>query len=315
MFISIVSPVYKAEKLVELLVSRVTEAVSLITSEYEIILVEDGSPDKSWEAIQEVCKKHSHVRGVKLSRNFGQHYAITAGLQEANGEWIVVMDCDLQDRPEEIPRLYQKAIEGFDLVFARRKFRKDGPLKKLSSKLFYSAFSYLTETKQDAAVANFGIYHRKVIKAILSLGDVIRYFPTMSQWVGFEKGYLDVTHAEREEGKSSYSWKKLFKLAFNTVIAFSDKPLRLTISLGILISLISFVIGGFYLVKYFLGEVEVLGYTSLIVSIWFLSGVIIIVLGIIGVYLGKNFEQSKNRPPFIVDYKLNVLEGIKTRTP
>ena len=311
-YISIVSPVYKAESLIALLIARLEESLSLISPYYEIILIEDGSPDNSWREIQNACKENEKVKGVKLSRNFGQHYAITAGLGVARGEWVVVMDCDLQDQPEEIPRLHEKALQGFDLVFARRAFRKDGVLKKFSSKVFYSAFSYLTETKQDAAVANFGIYHQKVVKAILSLGDYIRYFPTMSQWVGFKKGYLDVEHAERGDGKSSYSWKKLFQLAYNTIIAFSDKPLRLTIQLGISISLISFLIGIFYLYKYYMGDIEVLGFTSLIVSIWFLCGVIIIVLGILGVYLGKTFEQSKNRPSYIIDQELNIQIPLKS---
>lgn len=303
--VSIVSPVYKAESSLKKLVTKIHENVNLITDQYEIILVEDGSPDQSWGKIEQICREDSKVKGIKLSRNFGQHPAITAGLQAAQGNWIILMDCDLQDRPEEIPQLYQKALEGYDLVFATRSVRKDNWLKRMSSKVFYRFFSYMTDTSQDHTIANFGIYHHKAIKAVLSMGDYIRYFPTMSQWVGFKKTKLEVQHGYRDEGESSYTWKKLFSLAWNNIIAFSDKPLRLTVKFGLTISLFSFFIGFYYLLQYVKGKIEVLGYASLIVSIWFLSGIIIMVIGITGIYLGKIFEKVKNRPIYIIEKIIN----------
>lgn len=305
MYLSVVSPVYRAEEIIEQLVSEIHQAVSQITDAYEIILVEDGSPDHSWEAIQRVCVHDTKVKGVKLSRNFGQHAAITAGLEMAQGEWVVVMDCDLQDRPDEIPHLLAKAKEGYELVFAQREVRQDGFLKKLSSKLFYKIFSYLTDTVQDSSVANFGIYHRKVVDAVIGLGDIIRFFPTMTQWVGFRRAYLPVKHDERASGKSSYSWKKLIELAFNNIVSFSDKPLRLTVRLGLLMSLFSVLLGLAYLYLYFTNQIVQLGFASIIISITFFSGLIIFILGIIGIYLGKTFEQVKNRPVHIIDQKLN----------
>jgi dolichol-phosphate mannosyltransferase len=251
-------------------------------------------------------KKDKRVKGINLSRNFGQHYAITAGLSYAKGEWVVVMDCDLQDRPDEIPNLYKKAMEGWDIVFAQRKERKDGFLKKKLSKLFYYLFSYLTETKQDASVANFGIYNKKVIVAILSMKDQIRFFPTMVQWVGFRKYYLPVKHSERFEGKSSYNFKGLFKLALNSILAFSDKPLRLTVKLGFGITLISLLVMLVYFIMYLTGSIKVLGFTSLIISFWFLSGIIIFILGFVGLYIGKMFEKVKDRPNFIVQEEINI---------
>ena len=305
MYLSIVSPVYQAEKTVHLLVTEIQKYVTSITDEYEIILVEDGSPDQSWSRIEQICQSNSRVKGIKLSRNFGQHYAITAGLNASKGKWVVVMDCDLQDRPEEIPRLYQHVKKGYDLVFASRTIRRDSWLKKLSSKVFYAFFSYMTDTQQDHTIANFGIYHRKVIQSILMMGDHIRYFPTMSQWVGFTKTKLEVKHGSREEGSSTYTWRKLLILAWNNIIAFSDKPLRLTIKFGLSISLIAFIIGTYYLIQYLRGAIEVLGYASLILSIWFLSGVIIMVIGILGIYLGKIFERVKNRPLYIIEKEIN----------
>lgn len=306
MYLSIVSPVYRAANLIAELVFEIEQNAKLVTNQYEIILVEDGGPDNSWEIIEQICAENPTVQGIKLSRNFGQHYAITAGLAAAKGEWIVVMDCDLQDVPAEIPRLYEKAKTGFDLVFAQRIQRQDHLAKRFSSYIFYKIFSYLTDTQQDATIANYGIYNRKVIDAILSMKDHIRYFPTMSQWVGFSKGYLPVVHAARKEGTSSYSFTKLLELAFNNMIAFSDKPLRLAIKLGLYISFFSIVIGLFYLYKYISGEILVLGFASLIVSIWFLSGIIIFILGVVGLYIGKTFERTKDRPIYIIEKKLNA---------
>lgn len=303
--ISVVSPVYKAENIVAELVKQVREAVSSITKDFEIILVNDASPDNSWDKIVAECAIDSRVKGINLSRNFGQHYAITAGLHYAKGDWVVVMDCDLQDRPDEIPNLYRKAQEGYDSVFAQRKDRSDSVVKKTFSKVFYRIFSYLTETRQDSSVANFGIYHRKVINAILEMHDQIRFFPAMVQWVGFKKYYLPVQHSERYEGKSSYNFKGLFRLALNTIIAFSDKPMRLTVKLGFFITFISFVVMLVYLVMYFTGHIKVLGFTSLMISFWLLSGIIIFILGFVGLYIGKMFEKVKARPVYVIKEVIN----------
>lgn len=304
--ISIVSPVYRAENIVAELVKQIKESVTGITSDFEIILVNDASPDNSWLKISEECAKDTRVKGINLSRNFGQHYAITAGLSYAKGQWVVVMDCDLQDRPDEIPNLYAKALEGWDSVFAQRQMRTDGFIKKTVSKLFYRVFSYLTDTVQDPSVANFGIYNRCVVDAILNMKDQIRFFPTMVQWVGFRKYYLPVQHAERFEGKSTYNFKGLFRLALNTILAFSDKPLRLTAKLGFTIAILTFIVGIIYFVAYLTGHIQVIGFTSIILSMWFLSGVIMSILGMLGIYIGKVFEKVKERPTFIVAQTNNL---------
>jgi dolichol-phosphate mannosyltransferase len=299
--ISIISPVYKAEKILPELISRIENSVEKITTDYEIILVEDCGQDNSWEVIEKISKNKHHLKGIKLSRNFGQHYAITCGLDHAIGEWIVVMDCDLQDQPEEIEKLYKKAKEGFDIVLASRKQRNDKYFKKLFSKLFYRTLGYLTGSEQDETVANFGIYHRKVIESVISMRESIRYFPTMIKWVGFNQTKLEVTHSSRHEGSSTYSFKKLLNLALDIILAFSDKPIRLTIKFGFLISLISFIIAIYFILKWSFGGVVVLGYTSLIVSIWLLSGFIISTLGVIGLYVGKIFEGVKKRPIYLIE--------------
>lgn len=304
--ISIVSPVYMAEDIIEILVVKIKDEVKILTEDFEIILVEDGSPDNSWKAIVAATKSDQRVKGVKLSRNFGQHYAITAGLDHTKGEWVVVMDCDLQDKPTEIKKLYAKALEGFDIVLARREVRIDNFNKKLLSKIFYRTLGYLTGTKQDPAIANFGIYHKKVVSAIRSLREPIRYFPTMVRWVGFNRTTLNVEHGAREIGRTSYNFKKLLGLGLDIILANSDKPIKLTIKIGFLVALFSFAFGLLTIYKYYVGEIFVIGYTSLLISVWFLAGLILMVLGVIGLYIGKTFEGVKDRPIYILDKKLNI---------
>jgi dolichol-phosphate mannosyltransferase len=301
MEISIVIPVYRAELIMDELIARLTKALDAITPLYEIILVEDGGPDKSWDKIVFHAAKHSQIKGILLSRNFGQHHAITAGLDASKGNWVVVMDCDLQDQPEEIVKLYTKAKEGFDIVFARRAQRQDGFFKRMSSAVFYGVFAYLSGIPQDNSIANFGVYSRKVIDVINSMREPMRAFAPMARWVGFNRTAIDVAHAERFAGESSYNWTKLINLALDFAMAYSDKPLKLTVKLGIGISILSVLYTLYNIILFNLGSITITGYTSLIVSIWFLSGLIIFTLGIIGLYIGKMFEGIKNRPLYIID--------------
>ena len=303
--ISIVSPVYRAEKCIDELVAQIEKEVGEITPSYEIILVEDCGPDDSWGKIEKLCGKSDKIIGIKLSRNFGQHYAITAGLDQSKGDWVVVMDCDLQDRPDQIRKLYNKALEGYDVVQGRREDRKDSFFKKQFSWLFYRTLAYLSGYSQDNTIANFGIYSRKVIDAISAMRETIRFFPTMVAWVGFKKTSIEIEHSMRAEGKSSYTISKLFNLALDIILAFSDKPLRIIIKLGLFTSLASFIYLVYNIYKYFTDQIIVMGYTSLIISIWFLSGLIMLMLGIVGLYIGKTFESTKNRPIYLIDKKLN----------
>jgi glycosyltransferase involved in cell wall biosynthesis len=282
--------------------------VGSITLDFEIILVEDASPDQSWSVIERIAAHNPRIRGIKLSRNFGQHYAITAGLDAAKGDWVVVMDCDLQDRPEEIPALWTKAQEGFDVVLARRAFRQDSFLKRFSSRLFYRTLAWLTGSHQDETIANFGIYSRKVIREIVGMRESIRYFPTMVRWVGFRQTTLDVVHAANSERVSSYNFNKLFNLGLDIMLAFSDKPIRLTVKLGLGIALTGFLFAVFTLIRYLQGEIIVAGYASLIISLWVLSGFILITLGVVGLYVGKTFEGVKNRPIYIIEKEVGTAE-------
>lgn len=301
MKLSIVSPVYRAELVLDELVERISNSIPSAFNSFEIILIDDFSPDNSWKKIMEIAKKNQNVKGFKLSRNFGQHYAITAGLNQVSGDYIVVLDCDLQDQPEEIEKLFNESQKGFDIVLARRYERKDTFFKKTVSKLFYKTLSYLTGTKQDATVANFGIYSKKVIDEVVKLQEKIKYFPTMVKWVGFSTSYVDVEHASRAEGKSNYNLKKLINLALDIILAYSDKPLRLIIKFGLTIAFISFLMVVYVVYSKITGHFNVSGYASLLSSIWFLSGCILTTLGIVGLYVGKTFEGVKNRPTYIIE--------------
>lgn len=305
-FLTIVSPVYRGEKMVAELVRRNVESVSSITDDYEIILVNDASPDNSWAEIVKQCATNPKVKGINLSRNFGQHYAITAGLHYATGEWVVVMDCDLQDRPEEIPNLYWKAREGFDIVYARRAVRKDGFVKKSTSALFYRVFRRLSGIESDKAIANFGIYHKRVIEEFNRMPERTRFFPSQIKYLGFKDASIDVEHSGRPEGKSSYSLLKRFKLGFDVIVSNSNKPLRFAVGLGFGMSALAFLLALYNVIARWTGVIQVPGYTTTVFSIWFVGGLLLWVMGIMGLYVGKIYDQVKGRQLFIVKDKVNL---------
>jgi dolichol-phosphate mannosyltransferase len=213
--ISIVSPVYRADKIIDKLVAEIQETLLRMKVTYEIILVDDRSPDNSWEEMKRNSARFPEVISIRLSKNFGQHPAIIAGLSQAKGKWIVVMDCDLQDQPKEIENLFNKTKEGYDVVLARRTKRQDHFLKKLSSKIFSKVYGFFTDTKYDNEIANFGIYNQKVIQSILQISDYIKFFPLFVNFVGFNSTSITVEHASRETGQTSYSISKLISVAFN----------------------------------------------------------------------------------------------------
>ena len=298
--LSVVIPVYKAEHCLDELYRRLKAALETITPDFEIVLVEDCGGDNSWQVIEGLARNDPRVRGIQFSRNFGQHYGITAGLDYCHGDWVVVMDCDLQDRPEEIPRLYAKALEGYDIVLARRGARRDPLLKRITSWLFYHLFSYLADIEYDGQTGNFRIMSRKVVTNFGRMREQLRFFGGLVQWMGFPSTSIEVEHAERFEGNSTYTFAKLWKLASVTIIAYSDKPLRLAVRFGFLMAFLAFCYGLYALVRATVYGVPIQGWSSLIVSLYFIGGIIIAILGIIGIYLGKTFDESKKRPLYIV---------------
>ncbi len=304
MKISVVIPIYGCRAALPELHRRLTESVSKLTSDYELILVNDSCPQNSWEVIEELSKNDTHVKGIELSRNFGQMKAILAGLDYANGDWIVVMDCDLQDRPEEIPNLYAKAMEGYDAVFARRAERKDNPLKVFLAGMFYKVYSYATDGSYDGAVCNFSIVKRDVIKNYCKMREQHRGYVMYIRWMGYRLTTIDVEHNDRYEGKSSYNLKKRINMALELLTSQSDKLLRLFASMGFVMSLISFFVIIGLIIYHYTANVSV-GWTSMIATTVLMGGLIIMVMGIVGIYVGNIFIQTKDRPLYIVRQILN----------
>lgn len=298
--ISVVTPVYKCEGCLVELYKRLKASLSPISTDFEIIMVNDCSPDHSWELIERLARVDARVKGIHLSRNFGQHHAITAGLDYARGDWVIVMDCDLQDQPEEIPKLYRKAQEGYDVVFGRRFKRHDKLLKKWSSKLFYKVYDYFTDNKSDTTIANFSICSQKVVENFRQLREQNRSFPLFMKWMGFRTASVNIEHAERFAGKSSYSLSKMINLAIDGIVSQSNKPLKLSIKFGFLVSFVSFLYGLYLMYRYFFLFQPVQGWTSVMVSMYFIGGLIFANFGILGLYIGKVFDEVKNRPLYII---------------
>lgn len=298
--LSVVTPVYRAEGCLEELYRRLVAALSGITQDFEIVMVEDCGGDRSWEIIQALARRDPRVKGIQFSRNFGQHYGITAGLDHCDGDWVVVMDCDLQDRPEEIPRLYAKAREGYEVVIARRGRRNHPLAKRLSSWLFYRLFSWLAEIDYDGQAGNFRIVSRKVVDSFRMMREQLRFFGGLVNWLGFPAAAIDVQHDERYAGPSTYTFAKLWRLAFDTIVAYSDKPLRLSVRFGFVLAFLAFCYGIYITARALLYGTAITGWASLIVSIYFIGGIIIAILGMLGIYLGKTFDEAKKRPLYIV---------------
>jgi glycosyltransferase involved in cell wall biosynthesis len=307
-FLTIASPVYRTEALVGELVERICAAARKVTDDFEVLLVEDGSPDGSWDAIARECDRNPRVKGVRLSRNFGQHPAITAALQHAHGDFVIVMDCDLQDAPEYIPALVDKGREGFDIVFARRRIRRFGWWKNATARIYYTIFRWLAGVEYDPNISSYSMITRRVVDAFLQFGDYRRGYVIVLHWLGFSRGYVDVEHRERPDGRSSYSTWMLIAHALTITLTYSDKPLHLSIYIGGILSLLSFVLGLWLIVRYYTSNVGqlALGWTSLIISNLFLSGLILVSLGVIGLYIGRVFEQVKRRPLFVIRETRNV---------
>ena len=303
--LSIVIPVFNEATLINELVQRVKNNIELISEDYEILIIDDGSSDNTWANILEEANESSKIKALKFSRNFGHHYAITAGLQHATGEWAIVMDGDLQDRPENIPPLYARAKEGYDIVFVSRLNRPENILYKIMQKNFYWILNVLSGIDFDSSQANFSIIHRKVIDAFKSFPENSRFYGATIKWLGFKRTQIYADHGVRFSGRPSYTYKKRIKLATDIILSFSERPLKFAIILGMLTS-ISSIFSTFWIVyaKITRGY-EVQGWTSLILTTLFFSGVILIILGILGIYLGRVFQEVKKRPLFVVCDKIN----------
>ena len=307
--LSIISPVFQAEEIIDELIIRIEKELYKLDKVYEIILVDDGSLDSSWFKIKENSEKNKKIKGIKLSKNFGQAYAISAGLKECKGKCSIVIDCDLQENPKYISKLLEKYNEGYEIVLSIFKKRKHNFFKNLTSILYYGLLNFLLEDKSKRIYqyGTFSLLSRNVIDTYTSINDYHRHYLSIVRWLGYKSANILIEHDKRFIGNSSYSFKGMLKLALNGIISQTDRLLRFSIYIGFLLSMIGFLSIVFILIKYFFDGFQA-GWPSIAILIIFSTGLILISLGIVGIYIGKIFEQTKNRPLYIIEETVNMKE-------
>jgi dolichol-phosphate mannosyltransferase len=298
--IAVIIPVYNGRNTIEELCERLVRSLAALTQQFAIVLVDDRSPDNVWPVIEKLSQRYHRVRGLQLSRNFGQHRALTAGIDHVRARWYAVMDCDLQDAPEDIEKLLAKALEGFDVVVAARDKGGHGLLKRNLSRPFYWTFNRISGLPLDWSVGVFRVFSDKVAAAFREMREEERFIPAAFAWMGFEVAKVPLTTHRRKDGKSSYSLSKLVSLAISIALSHSEVPLRIVAVFGFVMSVISVGIAGTYFVKALINGVPVVGWTSLIVAIFVLGSVQIFMMGVVGIYVGRIFREAKRRPLYFV---------------
>jgi len=315
MELSVVVTIFNAEKSLLELNKKIISVCSSLTSDYEIIYVEDRSPDNSWDILKKISSQYESIKALRFSRNFGQHTAISAGLHNTSGKYVVMMDGDLQDNPEIIDQLYKKIkSEPSQIIYVRRINRKDSNSKKLSSKIYNYVFSKLSGINSDPSIGTFRIMTKKVVESFKQFPETNKYIGGVFYWMNFAPSYLEAEHYERKYGKSNYTLKKMVKLAINGIVSYSNKPLTLSIYFGLLCSLLSFLMGMIFIVRKIVYDISITGYSSIIVSIYFLSGIVLMVLGIMGKYIAMIYEQSRSRPEYLIEETINFKNDKERET-
>lgn len=305
--ISVVVPAFNEEENVFALYERLNAALERISPNHEIVFVDDGSKDATVEKILKLRKADERVKLVSFARNFGHEMANTAGFRHAKGQAVVIIDADLQDPPELIVDMYKKYQEGFDIVYAKRISRKkESFVKQVTSKAFYRVMSSLSDVEVPLDTGDFRLLSRRVVDEINALEEHNRYFRGLTHWVGFNVGFVEFHRDERFAGETKYNYVKLFKLAFDAILSFSYKPLKIFSVIGLWISGLSFITLLYLGIGKLFGREAVEGWTSMMVIMLFCFGILMIQVSIIGEYVGRIYEEVKNRPLFIVGRK----EGI-----
>jgi polyisoprenyl-phosphate glycosyltransferase len=297
--LSVVVPVYGCADCLVALHERLTRSVSAITDRYELVFIDDRSVDDGWAVLRRLARGDGRVRAFRLSRNFGQDAAITAGLARARGAWAVVMDCDLQEAPEDIPRLWTAAREGYDVVRTIRRGWRHSPARRWTSRL-YRRLTLEAEVRPD--YSNLSLLSRRVIDAFLRLRDRDREYMVALDWLGFDSTAIEIEHHERHAGKSGYTAQRLIRVALDGMFFRSTLLLRLVVLLGFVVALAGIGLAAFEVIDYFAEPAKTVpGYTSLAVLLLLLAGFIIVSVGVVGLYVGRIFEQVKDKPLFLID--------------
>lgn len=302
---SVVIPVYGCPGAVIPLYDRLTGTLRKLTDDYEIVMVNDGCPQNSWKEIVQVCNKDRHVIGINLSRNFGQMHATNAGIEYSRGEYVILMDCDLQDKPEAILDLYNEIEKGYDIVFVARKKRKDNAVIKFLSKSFYMVYNSLVEGYYNPEIGNYCIVKRKIVEEYCALPEHKKSYTTLLCWLGYRTSIINVEGEERMEGKSSYSFKKKMALAIDMITFQSNKPLLFFIKIGLTIGMLAVLYIIYQLFIYFVIGGAPSGWMSLIAVISLLGGLQLVSIGVIGIYIGNIFNEVKNRKSYFIQEILN----------
>lgn len=305
---SVIVPMYNEEAVIPETYRRLTDVMTRFGESYEIIFINDGSRDKTREMISELCKNDYHIKLVDFARNFGHQIAITAGMDYAAGECMVIIDGDLQDPPELIPEMVKKWRTGFEVVYGKRISRSGETFfKKFTAKAFYRILHRLTDVDIPVDTGDFRLIDRRVCEALKQLPERNRYVRGLMSWVGFKQTAIEFERSERFAGETKYPLKKMLKLAMDGIMSFSYKPLKIATYLGSIISLISFI----YLLvvlfqKLFFPETAESGWASLIVVSLFFNGIILLMLGIIGEYIGRIYDEAKGRPLYVINQLKNI---------
>jgi dolichol-phosphate mannosyltransferase len=298
--ISVVIPVYNEEMNIVKLYNRLCEALDKANIHWELIYVNDGSKDRSLPILKGLAEENNRVKYIDLSRNFGHQLAISAGLENAKGEWIVIMDGDGQDPPELIPELLQKAKDGFEVVYAKRR-KRDGEnfLKKLTARLFYRILAKITNIEIPVDTGDFRIIHRKIQRILKQMPEQHKYIRGQISWIGFNQTFLEYDRAERMGGATKFTYRKMMRFALDGISSFSTWPLKVATITGFIVSGLAFALIVYSLYQKFFGTTEP-GWTSLHISVLFIGGIQLIGIGILGEYLGRVSENVKGRPHYII---------------
>tara|TARA_B100000315_G_scaffold260721_1_gene324448 strand:- start:9092 stop:10069 length:978 start_codon:yes stop_codon:yes gene_type:complete len=303
--ISIILPIYNEINILQELYNQLTSALKKITESYELIFVDDGSRDGSYKFLEELNRKDSdHVRVLKLSRNFGHHIALTSGIQHSKGKYTVIMDSDLQDRPEEIEKLYEKIKEGYDCVYGNREDSTHSRFKKITSFLFNKLMNLIVDAYVPINSSVFRIMNRNFVENFNKLGEQERFIPGMMSWMGFKQTGILLKHGHRFSGKTKYSIVKMIRLSFNSLTSYSFLPLQISSLFGFIIAFlagVAIIILAFR--KILLGYI-IDGWTSLIITILFIGGIQLIALGIMGEYIGRTYLESQKKPLYFIEKHL-----------
>ena len=309
--ISVVIPMYYEEEIAKTCYDRVhTVLESLNGYDYEIIFINDGSKDNTLGILKEIANTDNRVKIVSFSRNFGHQAAVTAGIKYVTGDAIVIMDADLQDPPELIPEMVKLWEDGSEVIYGKRKVRRgESVFKLLSAKMFYSFLNTMSEVEIPKNTGDFRLVDRKVIDVINNLPEHNKFLRGLFSWVGFEQKEFLYDRPKREAGKTKYPFRKMMKLAKDGIFSFSTKPLKMVGTLGFLSILLSFVILVYSILSFAFGWNDLTpGWTSIMVSITFFAGVQLFSLGIISEYISRIYDESRNRPQYIIKEKINIDE-------